>query len=63
MIIGGFGAASKIDWEVFGGPGSEFSDHMSVLAGYRATGVDYEGEGLIFDVVMRGPMIGALFEE
>lgn len=61
-MIGGFGASSEIDWDVFGGVGYQISDRMSVLGGYRAVGVDYEGDDLLFDVIQHGPMIGAMFE-
>lgn len=58
-MIGGFGASSKIDWDVFGGLGYEINQHMSVLAGYRAIGANYEGDELLFDVIQHGPMIGS----
>jgi len=61
-MVGGFGASSKIDWDVFGGVGYQLREHISVLAGYRAIGVDYEGDELLFDVIQHGPMIGTLFE-
>lgn len=61
-MIGGFGVSSKIDWDVFGGIGYEFRKNMSVLAGYRAIGVDYQGDSLLFDVLQHGPMIGTLLE-
>lgn len=61
-MIGGLGASSNIDWDVFGGLGYEFNDHKSILAGYRAIGVDYEDDGLVFDIVQHGPIIGALFD-
>jgi opacity protein-like surface antigen len=61
-MIGGFGASSRIDWDLFGGVGYEFRENMSVLAGYRAVGVDYEGGELLFDVMQHGPMIGTVFE-
>jgi len=61
-MIGGFGASSKIDWDVFGGVGYQIRENMSVLVGYRAIGVDYEGDELLFDAIQHGPMIGTLFE-
>ena len=61
-MIGGFGAASKIDWDVFGGVGYEFRKKMSILVGYRAIGVDYEGDDLIFNVIQHGPMVGSVID-
>ena len=60
-MIGGFGAASDIDWDVFGGVGYEVKDWLSLVAGYRALGVDYDRDGFLFDVTQQGPIIGGVF--
>jgi len=57
--VGGFGAASDLTWDVFGGLGYEFNDTVSAIAGYRHLEVDYEQGGFKFDVQMSGPVIGA----
>jgi len=60
-MIGGFGASSDIDWDLFGGVGYEISDRISLVGGYRALGVDYSSGGFVFDIVEQGPIFGAVF--
>lgn len=60
-MVGGFGVSSDIMWDVLGGIGYEFSDSFSVVAGYRALGVDYANDGFVYDVVQQGPILGAVF--
>lgn len=60
-MVGGFGAASDVMWDVWGGLGYEFTDRVSAVAGYRATGVDYSNDGFLYDVVQQGPVLGAVF--
>lgn len=57
--IGGFGAASDLTWDVFGGIGYQFNETVSALAGYRHLEVDYDRAGFKFDVELSGPVIGA----
>lgn len=56
--IGGFGAASDLTWDMFGGVGYQFNDSVSAVAGYRHLSVDYQDDGFVFDVDMAGPVIG-----
>jgi opacity protein-like surface antigen len=58
-MIGGFGVASDLTWDVMGGAGYAVSDRVSLIAGYRALSVDYENDGFQFDVVQHGPILGA----
>jgi len=58
-MIGGFGAGSKLTWDVMGALGYEVSDSVSLIGGWRALSVDYENGPAIFDVVMSGPILGA----
>jgi len=60
-MIGGFGASSQITWDAFGGVGYEWNDWLSLVAGYRALGVDYNDDGFVYDVVQQGPVFGAVF--
>jgi hypothetical protein len=60
-MIGGFGAAADIDWDLFGGVGYDFNDRISVVAGYRAVGVDYDRDDFLFDIVQQGPIFGGVF--
>lgn len=56
---GGFGAASDITWDVFGGALYEFNDTVSAIAGYRHLEVDYRNGAFHYDVELSGPVIGA----
>jgi hypothetical protein len=56
--IGGFGVASDLTWDAFGGIGYQFSDTVSATAGYRHLEVDYQNNGFVFDVELSGPVIG-----
>jgi hypothetical protein len=59
-MLSGFGAASDFGWDVLGAVGYEISDRFSLAAGYRGAGVDYTDGEFIWDVVMHGPIIGAV---
>lgn len=60
-MVGGFGVSSDIDWDLFGGIGYECKNWLSVVAGYRGLGVDYQNDELQFDIVEHGPIMGAVF--
>lgn len=59
-MVGGFGANSKIMWDVMGGLGYSFNEMFSVVAGYRGLGVDYSHNGFVYDVVQHGPIFGGV---
>lgn len=56
--VGGFGVASDLTWDVFGGLGYRFNETFSAIAGYRHLEVDYSHEAFKFDVELSGPVIG-----
>lgn len=58
-MIGGFGAASDITWDVMAAIGYEVSDRVAIIGGYRALSVDYSNDDFLFDVVQHGPILGA----
>jgi hypothetical protein len=58
-MAGGFGVSSDFMWDAWGGLGYEFNNHISAILGYRGTGVDYENDGFVYDVIQHGPIIGA----
>lgn len=60
-MVGGFGVSSDIDWDVMAGAGYEIRDWVSVVAGYRAAGVDYQDGPFVWDTVMHGPIFGTVF--
>jgi hypothetical protein len=57
-MIGGFGAASDLVWDVNGVFGYEVKDWLSAFAGFRATGMDYQNGAFVWDVTMYGPVVG-----
>lgn len=59
-MIGGFGVGSELMWDVMAGAGYEFTDHLSVFAGYRAASVDYRNDGFVYDMVQQGPVAAAV---
>lgn len=59
-MVGGFGASSEIAWDVLGGVGYQWNEWLSVVAGYRALGVDYENDGFVYDIVQHGPILGVV---
>jgi hypothetical protein len=58
--VGGFGAASDLTWDVFGGLGYQAVDWFAPVIGYRHLSVDYENGDFLFDVDMSGPVIGGV---
>ncbi|MCX7350378.1 MAG: hypothetical protein NTZ54_12935, partial [Alphaproteobacteria bacterium] len=61
-MIGGFGVGSDLMWDLMGGAGYEFTDNVSVFAGYRAMSVDYSNDSFVYDVVQNGPVVAAVFK-
>ena len=59
-MIGGFGAASSIDGDLIGIFGYEVNKHVSLVAGYRAYGVDYKSGDFEYDVIQHGPVIAGV---
>jgi hypothetical protein len=60
--VGGFGAASDIDWQVLGTLQYQVAESIALEAGYRYLAVDYDDSGgFLFDVAMHGPIIGGSF--
>jgi hypothetical protein len=60
-MIGGFGVASDMMWDVMGGIGYNVTDSFSVFGGYRAVSVDYSDDGFVYDVVQQGPIFAGVF--
>ena len=50
----------EITWDVLGGVGYQWNDFLSVVAGYRALGVDYDNDGFVYDIVQHGPIVGVV---
>jgi opacity protein-like surface antigen len=47
-------------WDVMAGAGYDFTEHLSVFAGYRAASVDYSDDGFVYDMVQQGPALAAV---
>ena len=60
--IGGFGVGSDFQWSLQTGANYAFSDLVSVSFGWRYMSVDYQDDGIVFDVSQSGPLIGATFK-
>lgn len=58
--VGGFGVASDLTWDVFGGIGYQAWDWFAPVIGYRYLSVDYDNDGFLYDVEMSGPLIGGV---
>lgn len=58
--VGGFGVASDLTWDVFGGIGYQAWDWFAPVIGYRYLSVDYDNDGFLYDVEMSGPVIGGV---
>jgi hypothetical protein len=56
--IGGFGAGAELTWQVFGGLGFRFNEHVSLGLGYRALAVDYDKNAFALDTLTHGPLAG-----
>jgi opacity protein-like surface antigen len=50
--------ASDLTWQIYGGLGYRFNDHVLAQVGYRYLSVDYEDNGFVWDVAMSGPIVG-----
>ncbi|MBL8575666.1 MAG: hypothetical protein JNK47_00445 [Mesorhizobium sp.] len=53
--------SSDISWDVLAGAGYQWTDKVSLVAGYRALGVDYNDDGFVYDMVQHGPYTGLIF--
>jgi hypothetical protein len=59
--VGGFGISANWTWELYGGIGYNFNETITGYAGYRYMDVRHQDNGFIYDVAMRGPLIGVGF--
>lgn len=55
---GGFGVGSDETWQLLGTLNWQTSDRVSLRAGYRVLSVDYEDDGFVYDIRMKGPVVG-----
>lgn len=55
--IGGFGVGSEFTWQAEGALGCNVTGNIFAEIGYRAFGVDYDQDGLVYDVIMHGAQV------
>jgi hypothetical protein len=59
--IGGFGVGADVEWNLLAGANYLVSDRFALTAGFRALYVDYDEDGIVYDVTQAGPLLGASF--
>ena len=55
--VGGFGVGSKFSWQTEAALGFQITPNVFAEAGYRALGMDYQGNGLIYDAITHGAQL------
>ncbi|MFC3337909.1 hypothetical protein [Paracandidimonas soli] len=58
---GGFGAGGSRTWSTLATVNYVFSDRLSASAGYKALDVDYDHGGHVYDIRLRGPVLGLTY--
>ena len=59
--VGGFGVGADLEWSVMAGATYSVTDTFGVSVGWRYLAVDYDKDGIVFDVSQSGPLLGATF--
>lgn len=59
--IGGFGVGADLEWSLTAGAIYSVNDLFGLTFGWRYLAVDYDNDGIVFDVSQSGPLIGATF--
>jgi hypothetical protein len=60
-FIGGFGAASRLTYQLVGTVAYSFNDHVALQVGYRLFADDYEHGAFKLDAKLYGPIVGLTF--
>jgi hypothetical protein len=55
------GGGSNLTYQLFGGVGFNIGKNGAAVLGYRYLKVDYENDGFLFDVSLKGPILGFNF--
>jgi hypothetical protein len=56
--VGGSGGGSDLTWQLLGTVNHQENDKFTFRAGYRVLSVDYSDDGFVYDITMRGPVVG-----
>ena len=59
--VGGFGVGADLEWSVMAGATYAVNEWFGLTAAWRYLAVDYEDDGIVFDVSQTGPLFGATF--
>jgi hypothetical protein len=61
LEVGGFGVGAQSEWSVLAGATYQFTETFGASFGWRHMEVDYDKDGVLFDVRQSGPVLGATF--
>ena len=59
--IGGFGAGSRLTWQLLATANYVLTDRLSISAGYKMLKADYRSGGHVFDTTLQGPVAGLTY--
>ncbi|SDJ54010.1 hypothetical protein [Aliiruegeria lutimaris] len=59
--IGGIGLGADLEWGLMAGATYEVNERFGLTFAWRYLAVDYEEDGIVFDVTQSGPLLGATF--
>jgi hypothetical protein len=57
--VGGFGAGSKLSWQLWGTVDYSLTKAWTLSGGWRHLDIDYANDGFVFDAALDGPIIAA----
>lgn len=61
LEVGGFGFGADSEWSALAGATWDVTDTFALNVGWRHLVVDYDEDGVVFDVTQSGPVLGATF--
>jgi len=59
--LGGFGVGSDLEWSALAGATYALTDTIGIAGAWRMLSVDYEQDGIVYDVRQTGPILGLTF--
>lgn len=59
--VGGFGAGSKLTWQVLGTVNYSFNENWTASIGYKHMAVNYDRGGRVFDTKLSGPVMAVTY--
>jgi hypothetical protein len=61
LDLGGFGIGADSEWSLLAGATYNINDRFAVSLGWRHLDVDYDSNGILYDVRQSGPVLGGTF--